>query len=158
MCPFKQQPRRTAKRYPLLNKIHRLFSSIKFKQPSKWQPVKSLKTRHLPTNIFFARLILLLNWQPSKRHQKGKLFKNSSKFFTIPPHLYKGIQSALHNRKSTQFTNYLRVTLYYICRLAMTSMRKKCRLSLFIKSYFYYQVTTRNEKKLLTIYAVLQSL
>ena len=40
----------------------------------------------------------------------------------------------------------------------MAPMRKKADYLYLFKSYFYYQVTTQNEKKLLTIYAVSQSL
>ena len=48
--------------------------------------------------------------------QKGKLFENFSKLFTVPPHLYKGIQRTFEQPKCLQFTNCLRVSLYYIRR------------------------------------------
>ena len=67
--------------------------------------MKTIKTRH--SFQFFHHI-------PSSSSQRNEAkranyFEILRKIFIIPPHLYKGIQSALHNHKSTQFTNWLRL-------------------------------------------------
>ena len=72
-------------------------------------PLNSSHRKRLKPDTAFKSFIISLQVVANETRQKGQAIWNIFKAFYNTPHLYKGIQSAFHNHKSTQFTNYLRL-------------------------------------------------